>query len=593
MPGEPGAEWDEEEVRIMRLRILALLRHETEARHEMGMFGSDVRAISEMGLFRLSFHDCLPYTDGPGVCDGCLDWHNMGNKAPSPFPSVDTYCKHQHSKVDATDNNGLAYLVEFLEKIYTTTDFPPGAPELEVSLKSSGKSRADLWQFATNVALEITIERSNFACRHDYYQRQQVPLLENDGKGFAFGVWKCKMKLTKPLKFQFGRADCQVSNPEEPYITDRVELHSNPHANIGEILSDMKTGLGMSPKDFIALNSIHGMISPFTKASIGSKYTWLGSGPYLSNIYYKILANRPTYHHGGSVGFDMKSGQDHNLHPFSVGDANGDPVAMWGLRVSCSDCWNTTQSWAGGPCHWRPTMPSADDCPNREKIMKECYGNWENGQRQTKTSGTWARLCKDVHFSPEGIQIGSSPGSINIDTSSSGTGGWSNMLMLNYEAGMYKKFDIDDVAMRATGCDGINLQNPGEMWTDGWDCMDANAVKLSRVNECAKQDLEDETGKPIYKIVEEFADDHDVWAEAFLDAFPRMQSIGYTDLKDGPENSWLGYYSLEDMGANIGLFLCPYTLLKTLYTLVILLHLYDRHINFISSIFKEMTLLAT
>ena len=31
-----------------------------------------------------------------------------------------------------------------------------------------------------------------------------------------------------------------------------------------------------------------------------------------------------------------------------------------------------------------------------------------------------------------------------------------------------------------------------------------------------------------------------------------MQSIGYTDLKDGPDNSWLGYYTLEDMGANIG-----------------------------------------
>ena len=177
MPGEPGAEWNEEEVRIVRLKIIALLSREPGARDEMGIGGSDARGINEMGLFRLSFHDCLPYTDGPGVCDGCLDWHNMGNKAPSPFPSVDTYCQHQHPKATATDNNGLAYLVEFLEKIYTMADFPPAAPELPLSLKSSGKSRADLWQFAANVALERTIERSDFACRHDYYQRQQVPLL--------------------------------------------------------------------------------------------------------------------------------------------------------------------------------------------------------------------------------------------------------------------------------------------------------------------------------------------------------------------------------------------------------------------------------
>ena len=45
-------------------------------------------------------------------------------------------------------------------------------PSLEVSLQQSGKSRADLWQFAALVALEQTIERSNRACDLDYKQRQ-------------------------------------------------------------------------------------------------------------------------------------------------------------------------------------------------------------------------------------------------------------------------------------------------------------------------------------------------------------------------------------------------------------------------------------
>ena len=35
-----------------------------------------------------------------------------------------------------------------LEKIYTTIDWPLLEPSLEISLKQSGKSRADLWQFA-------------------------------------------------------------------------------------------------------------------------------------------------------------------------------------------------------------------------------------------------------------------------------------------------------------------------------------------------------------------------------------------------------------------------------------------------------------
>ena len=85
--------------------------------------------------------------------------------------------------------------------------------------------------------------------------------------------------------------------------------------------------------------------------------------------------------------------------------------------------------------------------------------------------------------------------------------------------------------------------------------------------------MEDETGKPIYKIVEEFADDHDDWAEAFLEAFPRMQSIGYTNLQDGPENSWLGYYSLEDMGAKIGSF---YIFIVHMYHIFVILYIFSK-----------------
>ena len=43
-----------------------------------------------------------------------------------------------------------------------------------MSLYQSGKSRADLWQFAGLVALEQAIERANRACDLDYHKRQQV-----------------------------------------------------------------------------------------------------------------------------------------------------------------------------------------------------------------------------------------------------------------------------------------------------------------------------------------------------------------------------------------------------------------------------------
>ena len=555
-PGTPGEEWTPEEVEIVRNKVVMFLDQNNDKKKEMfnELYGKNepnnqkgrARPISEMALFRLSFHDCLTYKDGTGGCDGCLNWDHMGTPSPSPFSSTKMYCKHNHPKVNKTDNNGLDRLVYYLEKIYTTTDFPPDSPKLSNSLKSTGKSRADLWQFAANVALEITIERSNFACRHDYFQRQQVPLLENEGKGFAYGVWKCKIKLEKPFKFQFGRKDCIPSSKfEYPYITEKEESHLNPHANADEIVTGVKDNLGMSARDLIALTSIHGMVHPFGHGVIGTKYTWVGSGPYLSNMYYKFLANRATYY--WTRGFDMKSEDQvvhHNLVTVVVGDEHGKPVNMTNMRVSCSDCWNTTQNWAGGPCHWRPCSPHQSDCPNREKVRQSCFDGWENGQRKKKRY-LW---CKDAYFTPEGIQIG---GTLSPWRDSSVTEGWSNMFMLNYEAGLYKKFNIDDQAFRASGCDGINLQKSNEMWTDGWD-IKGNSVKTSRVNQCPVQVFEDENGQPLHEIVEEFADDHDVWASHFLDAFQRMQNIGYDNLKDGPENSWLGYYKLVEMGADLG-----------------------------------------
>ena len=104
-----------------------------------------------------------------------------------------------------------------LEKIYTTIDWPLLEPSLEISLKQSGKSRADLWQLAGLVALEQALERANRACDLDFHARQQVTLLE--------GRDKCEFKLTKPLKFLTGRADCIPDDPEgREYITSKAEV---------------------------------------------------------------------------------------------------------------------------------------------------------------------------------------------------------------------------------------------------------------------------------------------------------------------------------------------------------------------------------
>jgi len=122
-----------------------------------------------------------------------------------------------------------------------------------------------------------------------------------------------------------------------------------------------------------------------------------------------------------------------------------------------------------------------------------------------------------------------------------GMSGWNNMFALPYEIGLHQKFEISGPAHRATGCPGINLDVEDYPYSQGHFSIQ------SPVTGCNKNEYAPD-GEPVYKIVEEFADDNDVWAQYFFDGWSTMQSNGYTDLKDGPQASWLGYDSFEGRG---------------------------------------------
>ena len=62
VPGKPGGEWSEEDIRITRNRVWAML--------EKKKGRTVTQPVSEVALLRLAFHDCLTYKDGTGGCDG-------------------------------------------------------------------------------------------------------------------------------------------------------------------------------------------------------------------------------------------------------------------------------------------------------------------------------------------------------------------------------------------------------------------------------------------------------------------------------------------------------------------------------------------
>ena len=178
VPGTPGADWTSEEVETTRQRIFQIMTPVWDEKEELGLAGAGGRnennfpgQLSENIILRLVFHDCIPYADGSGGCDGCLNFNHMDSVIPNPNDDTHWYA---FTPANATDNRGLDGAAIALEKIYTTLDWPFQNPSLDVSLYQSGKSRADLWQFAGLVALELGLERANRACDLDYHARQQV-----------------------------------------------------------------------------------------------------------------------------------------------------------------------------------------------------------------------------------------------------------------------------------------------------------------------------------------------------------------------------------------------------------------------------------
>ena len=431
---------------ITRQRVLEMINPEAWAKEQL--YAEDyehtamdrlMSPVSENTLLRLAFHDCLRYKDGTGGCDGCISWSGMGERYLNfhMIGSLQQFATPQfhYPPKEYTDNNGMDRQVKYLEKIYTTVDWPETytGPRLATSLQESGKSRADLWAFAGWVALERTIERANYACDHDIHGRQQVPLLE--------GREKCDIKLTKPIKFSYGRVDCIPEDPEMPYKASKEEAHPKLFGSGHETVDFILENFNLTSADFIALSAIHSQSGKFDKRILGTKYTWFGNS-YLSNMYHKMLANRPTYQFdlGGDTTFGITNPQQHragsrfnttSLKFHSVGGVDGEPVAYRGWRVVCQTLWNTTE---GGPCFMRPTQTGSFDTPNKGQLVVDCFDGLDEDGKPTVWNNT--KNCEGAFFDENGVQHGGRllvPGGHHSNDSFYGFS--NNQFALPYEVG--------------------------------------------------------------------------------------------------------------------------------------------------------------
>merc|ERR1719189_1389693 len=120
-PGTPGASWTEDEVESTRQRVLQMIHPDWKVKEEMGiadgggLLQDKTGECTENVLMRLVFHDCIPYMDGTGGCDGCLNWSGMYAEDPNPN---DHDLMYSFDPMNATDNKGLGRIAERLELIY-------------------------------------------------------------------------------------------------------------------------------------------------------------------------------------------------------------------------------------------------------------------------------------------------------------------------------------------------------------------------------------------------------------------------------------------------------------------------------------------
>jgi len=571
-PGTPGGPWTEEEIDIVQQKVRLIVNPEKAKE----LFGDTERfppivdlafgnvwhpedpdnkwfnasfsrkhpefAASTRKLIRLAFHDCLRNVDEGGNrfggCDGCLNWEgmdkmnevpkgNMAHTAPV-WPSYRALPVNYH-----TDNNKLSTTAMALEWIYTDPGWPQGAPELSLSLQNSGKSRADLWQLAANTALEIEIAKANYGCSHKVSFQQQVVALE--------GRDKCLMRLHSPLPFQYGRIDCvkdeEQAKSEFPFEATQKESHFNSFGQASRVLEDLKRDFGMTSRQSIALMATHSLATHSHNKILGMEYRWPGN-PFLSNLYFKILASKPMYNLGAGLAVN-----DHGQGVLA-GDKFGRPLnrdIQGNFQFSCYEWWNTTLP-DSGPCFFRPMTNNAPwNYYDQDLLPRYPCFKWDY-ETDDYIRETSPPECSEDSVSIDrdtGVQYGGPPA---FHTQS-----WSFTFFLPYEMNFVKDFDTG-LENHPRGC------NLAEVYP-GWDTPETQeeAREVGRIPiNCTKSEfkLPGET-QTSAEIVEMFAEDHEVWTTEFLEGWRLLQKNGYSDtLEDGPENSWLGY-SLLPEGADI------------------------------------------
>ena len=434
---------------------------------------------------RLGFHDCLKYADGTGGCDGCLNWKGVGVR------NVPDWESKSAPNVGVTDNNGLKRIVEELEKIYNATNYPWNSPVLGESLRESGKSRADLWAYASMVGVEYGIEMNNIACRNRTDNKVlQRTCVHNPN------TEECFVRPPRPFRFQSGRADCtDFEGTNNTYQTTAPENHPSSLGNGRTTVEFFKEDFNFTGRETAAIMGAHTFGKPHFDVSL-FPYTWTSSGVNIfNNDFYKTMTGQDRWF------FD-----DDTCNP--VGDAYGNkPKSRWMAHARM-----VTQR--GGPVFWiheslacsNPFNPNTYNSTFESACIAEAGPGMTCRADPRSSNGT----DMDINGGCEKYRFIS-----GIDE-----------IALNSDIGLYREFEVDDGILH--GCPGLEHFNAS--MTNGSHVVWSMLPGVGRAEPlCEKQRLTEPAGStPLFQVMEEFANSQTALITDYMLAHEKMVHNGYT-----------------------------------------------------------------
>lgn len=481
VPGQPGAAWTTEEMLAVRAKIHRVIAEGDMTMRELTGNWSLSGALQNPAatMLRLGFHDCLKYADNTGGCDGCLEWKGVGDR----FTNEDLGFGLLPADVTGDGhNNGLGNVVRVLERIYTQPDFPSRTPNMALPLQQSGKSRADLWAFATLVAVDYSLDLNNRVCA-DPEPHMSWPVGQCHPRQ---DLDDCAVTAPRALMFEIGRRDCVGDMPgEQGYATTKEERHPNPETNGRGTVDFFSQDFGFNGRETVAIMGAH-TLGHLTVHQSLFRYTWkTNSGKLLNNGYYRNMARR----------HDWYFPSDHNKVACKhVGNDKGErPSARWMPHVR-------GDTEVGGPVQWI-----------QEKLI---CNSWNISSIQVDT-------CPETDLEWKFV--------VGIDET-----------MLPCEMGFYLDFDVDSNGI-PSGCPGFENFNPEgwggddmfnsswggiKNWWNRWTLIDGQRAEPQCPFQTLAEPPEDE---PLHEIVESFADSTERWLEVFFPTLEKMIANGYAD----------------------------------------------------------------